>query len=93
MKFVENERAKSTVYPPGMLINYISNKLCLVNQVFSWTTACPLEDIKVVIMGQDPYHGPHQAHGNTSYHYSITQQIFIAGLCFSVCIGVRPPPR
>ena len=36
----------------------------------------PLEDVKVVILGQDPYHGPGQAHG----------------LCFSVQPGVRPPP-
>lgn len=39
----------------------------LANQVFSWTTACALEDIKVVIMGQDPYHGPNQAHGIFSH--------------------------
>lgn len=31
--------------------------------VFSWTTACKLKDVKVVILGQDPYHGPKQAHG------------------------------
>jgi uracil-DNA glycosylase len=36
----------------------------------------PLEDVKVVILGQDPYHGPGQAHG----------------LCFSVPDGIRPPP-
>ncbi|WP_346032950.1 uracil-DNA glycosylase [Erythrobacter westpacificensis] len=36
----------------------------------------PLEDVRVVILGQDPYHGPGQAHG----------------LCFSVPDGVRPPP-
>ncbi|MBW4331927.1 uracil-DNA glycosylase [Stakelama sp. CBK3Z-3] len=36
----------------------------------------PLEDVRVVILGQDPYHGPGQAHG----------------LCFSVRPGVRPPP-
>jgi uracil-DNA glycosylase len=37
---------------------------------------CPLEKVRVVILGQDPYHGPGQAHG----------------LCFSVPPGVRPPP-
>jgi uracil-DNA glycosylase len=37
---------------------------------------CPLERVRVVILGQDPYHGPGQAHG----------------LCFSVMPGVRPPP-
>jgi uracil-DNA glycosylase len=36
----------------------------------------PLEDVRVVILGQDPYHGPGQAHG----------------LCFSVPPGIRPPP-
>ncbi len=36
----------------------------------------PLDKVRVVILGQDPYHGPHQAHG----------------LCFSVMPGVRPPP-
>lgn len=36
----------------------------------------PLEDVRVVILGQDPYHGPEQAHG----------------LCFSVPDGVQPPP-
>ncbi len=36
----------------------------------------PLEDVRVVILGQDPYHGPGQAHG----------------LCFSVRPGIRPPP-
>lgn len=36
----------------------------------------PLEDVRVVILGQDPYHGPRQAHG----------------LCFSVPSGIAPPP-
>jgi uracil-DNA glycosylase len=45
----------------------------------SWFRAldlCPLDEVRVVILGQDPYHGPDQAHG----------------LCFSVPGGVRPPP-
>ncbi|XP_060068486.1 uracil-DNA glycosylase 2-like [Ylistrum balloti] len=62
-KFVEAERAKHTIYPPA-------------NQVFSWTQYCTLDSVKVVILGQDPYHGPKQAHG----------------LCFSVQKGVKPPP-
>lgn len=37
---------------------------------------CPLENVRVMILGQDPYHGPGQAHG----------------LCFSVPRGIRPPP-
>lgn len=62
-KFVSNERKKGPVYPP-------------VDQVFTWTTACSLDSVKVVIIGQDPYHGPKQAHG----------------LCFSVLPGIKPPP-
>nr|XP_053634004.1 uracil-DNA glycosylase-like isoform X1 [Cherax quadricarinatus] len=62
-KFLVQERSKATVYPPD-------------DQVFSWTHHCSLQDIKVVILGQDPYHGPRQAHG----------------LCFSVQMGVPPPP-
>lgn len=45
-------------------------------QIFSAFNSTPLEQVKVVILGQDPYHGPGQAHG----------------LCFSVQPGVRPPP-
>ena len=52
-----------TVYPPP---KYIFNAFDL----------CPFDKVKVVIIGQDPYHGPGQAHG----------------LSFSVTDGVRPPP-
>jgi len=62
-KFVSNERKKGPVYPP-------------TDQVFTWTTACDIYKIKVVIIGQDPYHGPKQAHG----------------LCFSVLPGIKAPP-
>ncbi|GFO16427.1 uracil-DNA glycosylase [Plakobranchus ocellatus] len=62
-QFVSAERKKSTVYPPA-------------DQVFTWTKACDIRSVKVVILGQDPYHGPGQAHG----------------LCFSVLPGIRPPP-
>jgi uracil-DNA glycosylase len=51
------------VYPPPQL-------------VFNAFTLCPFDAVKVVILGQDPYHGPGQAHG----------------LSFSVPDGVRPPP-
>ena len=44
--------------------------------IFEAFNACPLEQLKVVIIGQDPYHGPGQAHG----------------LSFSVLEGVSPPP-
>jgi len=61
--FVRNEYATLTVYPPG-------------KEIFSAFDVCPFEEIKVVIIGQDPYHGPGQANG----------------LCFSVHDGVRMPP-
>ncbi|CAG08512.1 unnamed protein product [Tetraodon nigroviridis] len=63
MKFVADERKCHTVYPPA-------------DQVFTWTQMCDIRDVKVVILGQDPYHGPNQAHG----------------LCFSVRKPVPPPP-
>jgi len=64
MAFVEKEREEGkTVYPPQA-------------DVFNALKLTPLENVKVVILGQDPYHGPAQAHG----------------LCFSVLPGVRPPP-
>eukprot|EP00629_Pelagomonadales_sp_RCC1024_P003552 CAMPEP_0119283764 /NCGR_PEP_ID=MMETSP1329-20130426/29114_1 /TAXON_ID=114041 /ORGANISM="Genus nov. species nov., Strain RCC1024" /LENGTH=283 /DNA_ID=CAMNT_0007284439 /DNA_START=165 /DNA_END=1013 /DNA_ORIENTATION=+ len=49
-QFVAKERRTQTVYPPEA-------------QTFAALDACPLADVKVVIVGQDPYHGPGQAHG------------------------------
>ena len=60
--FVRREYAATTVYPPGKLI-------------FNAFDNCPFESVKVVILGQDPYHEPGQAHG----------------LCFSVNDGVAFP--
>jgi uracil-DNA glycosylase len=61
---LRTERSQGKViYPPGSLI-------------FNAFNTTPLDKVKVVILGQDPYHGPHQAHG----------------LCFSVQNGVPPPP-
>ena len=48
--FVRNEYRQGTVYPPGKLI-------------FNAFNLCPFDKVKVVIIGQDPYHGPGQAHG------------------------------
>ena len=62
-EFVRQEYAQGIVYPPGRLI-------------FNAFDLCPFDQVKVVIIGQDPYHGPGQAHG----------------LCFSVNDGVRFPP-
>lgn len=61
--FVKKEFNSQIVYPPGRLI-------------FNAFDKCPFGNVKVVILGQDPYHGPGQAHG----------------LCFSVKDGVAFPP-
>lgn len=62
--FLAAEKANGkTIYPPGSLW-------------FNALNHTPFSRVKVVILGQDPYHGPHQAHG----------------LCFSVLEGVPPPP-
>ncbi|XP_056601549.1 uracil-DNA glycosylase isoform X1 [Triplophysa dalaica] len=63
MSFVTIERKCFTVYPSP-------------EQVFMWTTLCAIEDVKVVILGQDPYHNLGQAHG----------------LAFSVLKPKIPPP-
>ena len=60
---VRQEYRTATIYPPGKLI-------------FNSLNLCPFHQVKVVIIGQDPYHGPGQAHG----------------LCFSVNDGVPFPP-
>ena len=63
-EFLRREKAAGKViYPPGPLI-------------FNALNSTPLDQVKVVIIGQDPYHGPGQAHG----------------LCFSVQPGVPAPP-
>ncbi len=63
LRFVAAERQIGPVYPPA-------------EEVFAAFDLCPFAAVKVVILGQDPYHGPGQAHG----------------LCFSVPPGVPPPP-
>ncbi|PWT97330.1 MAG: uracil-DNA glycosylase [Bacteroidetes bacterium] len=55
--------AGKTIYPPG-------------NLIFNAFEKTPFDQLKVVLLGQDPYHGPGQAHG----------------LCFSVPEGINPPP-
>lgn len=62
-EFVRCEYKQYTVYPPGKLI-------------FNAFNLCPFDKVKVVIIGQDPYHGPGQAHG----------------LCFSVNDDIDFPP-
>lgn len=62
--FLKMEKmANKTIYPPGSLI-------------FNAFEHTPWDKLKVVLLGQDPYHGPGQAHG----------------LCFSVMDGIKPPP-
>lgn len=62
-KFLLEEKAKQRIYPPG-------------KEIFNAFNLTPPGKVKVVILGQDPYHGSGQAHG----------------LCFSVRHGVTPPP-
>src|SRR3954462_6939645 len=59
----EEKKGGKIIYPPGKLI-------------FNAFECTPFDKVKVVIIGQDPYHNPGQAHG----------------LCFSVPDGVQPPP-
>ena len=61
--FVREEYQKYTIYPPG-------------GRIFNAFDSCPFDQVKVVILGQDPYHGPKQANG----------------LAFSVSDGVPVPP-
>lgn len=61
--FLVEEKSSHIVYPPG-------------SQIFNAFNFTPFNKVKVVILGQDPYHGPGQAHG----------------LCFSVPEGINPPP-
>jgi uracil-DNA glycosylase len=63
VSFVKKEYSQHAVYPPG-------------NLIFNAFNLCPFDKVKVVIIGQDPYHGQGQAHG----------------LCFSVNEGVTFPP-
>lgn len=62
-EFVKSEYKTQLVFPPG-------------KEIFNAFNLCPFEMVKVVIIGQDPYHGPEQAHG----------------LCFSVREGIVFPP-
>ena len=57
------KRHRAVIYPPG-------------KQIFNALDTTPFEQVRVIILGQDPYHGPGQAHG----------------LCFSVLPGVKIPP-
>ena len=63
IEFVKQEYAQYTCYPKG-------------GDIFSAFDHCPFDEVKVVIIGQDPYHGPNQANG----------------LCFSVKDGIPHPP-
>lgn len=63
VRFIKDEYAKHRIFPPGKLI-------------FNAFNTCPFDKVKVVIIGQDPYHGTSQAHG----------------LCFSVPDSVEQPP-
>jgi uracil-DNA glycosylase len=62
-EFLVAEKSKYPIYPPG-------------SQIFNAFRMTPFHDVRVVLLGQDPYHGPGQAHG----------------LCFSVPAGIAAPP-
>ncbi|MCZ8355595.1 MAG: uracil-DNA glycosylase [Cyclobacteriaceae bacterium] len=62
-QFVKEEYKSATVFPPG-------------KEIFKAFDCCSFDDLRVVVLGQDPYHGAGQAHG----------------LCFSVNQGIKPPP-
>ena len=62
-KLLQEHAEHHVVYPPGP-------------QIFAALDYCPVDKVKAVIIGQDPYHNPGQAHG----------------LCFSVPFGIEPPP-
>jgi len=62
-QFLLEEKKQYAIYPPG-------------NQIFTAFNLTPFDQVKVVIIGQDPYHGKGQAHG----------------LCFSVGRGIKKPP-
>jgi len=67
----------------------------IANNIYAWSNT-PLGKIKVVILGQDPYHGPQQAMGMqcdiTVAVYSRLNNGVDLGLCFSVPPGVPTPP-
>ncbi len=63
IEFVRKEYQAGAVYPPGA-------------EIFHAFDACPFDQVKVVVIGQDPYHGPGQANG----------------LCFSVHDNIKMPP-
>lgn len=63
IQFVKSEYQSAPCYPPG-------------SEIFAAFNHCPFDNVKVVIIGQDPYHGPNQANG----------------LCFSVHDGIPFPP-
>ena len=62
-QFLKQEYSSHRIYPP-------------MHDIFNAQRATPYSNVKAVILGQDPYHGPGQAHG----------------MCFSVKRGVKPPP-
>ncbi|RVX69872.1 hypothetical protein B0A52_05706 [Exophiala mesophila] len=62
-RYLQKEVATQKIYPP-------------MDLVYSWSRHCPLHKVRAVILGQDPYHGPNQAHG----------------LCFSVLPPTPAPP-
>jgi len=78
---IAETRQKRAIYPPSKLqpcdlrmIEFTGRPLA--KDIYSWSRLTALADVKVIIVGQDPYHGPNQAHG----------------LSFSVLPPTKPPP-
>lgn len=82
-QYVRNEREHHTVYPPH-------------HEVFNALHLTPFDSTRVVILGQDPYHGPHQAHGLA---FSVRQGIAIPPSLTNIFkelrsdLSVEPPPH
>src|SRR5258708_28903884 len=81
---------------------------CTERDIYSWSNYTPLGKVRVVMIGQDPYHGPGQAHGTqlgaslvchspahsffNSFLPIVLTPSCLTGLCFSVPHGVQVPP-
>jgi uracil-DNA glycosylase len=72
--FLKKEMQTAKIFPPGMLLIHASDTS--EKEIYSWSQHTPLDRVKVVILGQDPYHNVNQAHG----------------LCFSVRPPTPAPP-
>ncbi|KAK4687711.1 uracil-DNA glycosylase, partial [Tremellales sp. Uapishka_1] len=79
-EFIVEEQKTKKVFPPGehaaSSLNPVMLTQTTAKDIYSWSRLCHLKDVRVVIIGQDPYHDDGQAHG----------------LAFSVVAPMKPPP-